>query len=115
MCVCKYTYLYLKMTLNLRYFQTEEITVVCDILKVLFNLYIHSDDTGIEDQEKYRNLVLILYKLLVFKYSLQQDDLERKNMLVIQCNDYRVLQEKLYLIFIILFQQCHQLIDCNTI
>lgn len=51
--------------------------VVFEVLKVLFNLYIHSDDTGVEDQEKYRNLVLILYKLLVFKYSLQQDDLER--------------------------------------
>ncbi|XP_029177005.1 synembryn [Nylanderia fulva] len=55
--------------------KTEEITIVCEVLKVLFNLYIHSDDI-VEDQEKYRNLVLILYKLLVFKYSLQQDDLE---------------------------------------
>ncbi|KAL6428305.1 hypothetical protein ACFW04_008541 [Cataglyphis niger] len=56
--------------------KNEEIMVVCEVLKVLFNLYVHSDDTGVEDQEKYKNLVLILYKLLVFKYSLQQDDLE---------------------------------------
>ncbi|XP_029667971.1 synembryn [Formica exsecta] len=56
--------------------KNEEIMVVFEVLKVLFNLYIHSDDTGVEDQEKYRNLVLNLYKLLVFKYSLQQDDLE---------------------------------------
>lgn len=61
----------------LYYFQTEEITVICEVLKVLFNLYIHSDDTEIEDQEKHKNLVLILYKLLIFKYSTQQDDLER--------------------------------------
>jgi len=51
--------------------------IVCEVLKVLFNLYIHSDDTGVEDQEKYKNLVLILYKLLIFKYPIQQDDLER--------------------------------------
>ncbi|XP_072757592.1 chaperone Ric-8 [Anoplolepis gracilipes] len=56
--------------------KNEEIIVICEVLKVLFNLYIHSDDTAVEDQEKYRNLVLILYKLLVFKYSQQQDDLE---------------------------------------
>ncbi|XP_032671271.1 synembryn [Odontomachus brunneus] len=56
--------------------KTEEITVICEVLKVLFNLYIQSDDTGIEDQEKHRSLVLILYKLLILKYSIQQDDLE---------------------------------------
>ncbi|XP_018342678.1 PREDICTED: synembryn isoform X2 [Trachymyrmex septentrionalis] len=56
--------------------ETEEITIVCEVLKVLFNLYIHSDDIGVEDQEKYKNLVLILYKLLTLKYSVQQDDLE---------------------------------------
>lgn len=65
------------MSKSFYYFQNEEIMVVCEVLKVLFNLYVHSDDTGVEDQEKYKNLVLILYKLLVFKYSLQQDDLER--------------------------------------
>lgn len=71
-CICKND---LK---SFYYFQNEEIMVVCEVLKVLFNLYVHSDDTGVEDQEKYKNLVLILYKLLVFKYnSLQQDDLER--------------------------------------
>ncbi|KAG5343381.1 RIC8A protein, partial [Acromyrmex heyeri] len=58
------------------YGDTEEITIVCEVLKVLFNLYIHSDDIGVEDQEKYKNLVLILYKLLTLKYSVQQDDLE---------------------------------------
>lgn len=51
--------------------------IVCEVLKVLFNLYIHSDDIGVEDQEKYMNLVLILYKLLILKYPVQQDDLER--------------------------------------
>ncbi|XP_070155721.1 synembryn isoform X2 [Polyergus mexicanus] len=56
--------------------KNEEIMVVFEVLKVLFNLYVHSDDSGVEDQEKYRNLVFILYKLLVFKYSIQQDDLE---------------------------------------
>ncbi|EFN85529.1 synembryn isoform X2 [Harpegnathos saltator] len=56
--------------------KTEEITVICEVLKVLFNLYIQSDDTGIEDQEKHKNLMLILYKLLILKYSMQQDDLE---------------------------------------
>lgn len=56
--------------------KTEEITIICEVFKVLFNLYIHSDDAGVEDQEKYRNLVLILYKLLVFEYSLQQDELK---------------------------------------
>jgi hypothetical protein len=50
--------------------------IVCEILKVLFNLYIHSDDIRTEDQEKYKNLVLILYKLLTLKYPVQQDDLE---------------------------------------
>ncbi|XP_012054314.1 PREDICTED: synembryn [Atta cephalotes] len=54
----------------------KEITIVCEVLKVLFNLYIHSDDIGVVDQEKYKNLVLILYKLLTLKYSVQQDDLE---------------------------------------
>ncbi|KYN04970.1 PREDICTED: synembryn [Cyphomyrmex costatus] len=56
--------------------KAEEITIVCEVLKVLFNLYIHSDDIGVEDQEKYNSLVLILYKLLTLKYSVQQDDLE---------------------------------------
>ncbi|EZA54229.1 Synembryn-A [Ooceraea biroi] len=56
--------------------QTEEITILCEVLKVLFNLYIHSDSVAIEDQEKYRNLELILSKLLTFKYAQQQDDLE---------------------------------------
>lgn len=56
--------------------KNEEVMIVCEVLKVLFNLYIHSDDTAVEDQEKYKNLVLILYKLLVFKYPVQQDDLE---------------------------------------
>ncbi|TGZ54105.1 chaperone Ric-8 [Temnothorax longispinosus] len=59
-----------------RVIKAEEITIVCEVLKVLFNLYIHSDNIGVEDQEKYKNLVLILYKLLTFKYSVQQDDLE---------------------------------------
>ncbi|XP_011690211.1 PREDICTED: synembryn-A [Wasmannia auropunctata] len=56
--------------------ESEEITIVCEVLKVLFNLYIHSDDVGVEDREKYKNLMLILYKLLTLKYSVQQDDLE---------------------------------------
>ncbi|XP_012534321.1 synembryn [Monomorium pharaonis] len=56
--------------------KTEEITIVCEVLKILFNLYIHSDNIGVEDQEKYKNLVLILYKLLTLKHSVQQDDLE---------------------------------------
>ncbi|XP_011164368.1 synembryn [Solenopsis invicta] len=56
--------------------KAEELTIVCEVLKVLFNLYIHSDDTGTEDQEKYKNLVLILYKLLTLTYSVQQDELE---------------------------------------
>ncbi|XP_012215076.1 synembryn [Linepithema humile] len=71
--------------------KTEEITIICEVLKVLFNLYIHSDDIGVEDQEKYKNLALILYKLLTFKYSTQQDDIESNviNLLtVIPCNCY---------------------------
>lgn len=59
---------------NSEIIKAEEITIVCEALKVLFNLYIHSDDT--EDQEKYKNLVLILYKLLTLNYPVQQDDLE---------------------------------------
>ncbi|XP_011647127.1 synembryn [Pogonomyrmex barbatus] len=55
--------------------ELEEIKIVCEVLKVLFNLYIHSDD-GLEDQEKYKNLMLTLYKLLTRKYSTQQDELE---------------------------------------
>ncbi|XP_020285190.1 synembryn [Pseudomyrmex gracilis] len=56
--------------------KTEEISVLCEVLKVLFNLYMHSDNIGDEEQERYKNLVLILYKLLTFKYSTSQDDLE---------------------------------------
>jgi len=59
------------------YLQTEEITILCEVLKVLFNLYIHSDSITIEDQEKHKNLELIVSKLLTLKYVPQQDDLER--------------------------------------
>lgn len=62
---------------SLRCFQTKEISVLCEVLKVLFNLYMRSDNIGDEEQERYKNLVLILYKLLTFKYSTPQDDLER--------------------------------------
>lgn len=80
------------------YFQTEEITVTCEILKVLFNLYIQSDDIGIEDQEKHRSLVLILYKLLILKYPMQQDDLERYTWKSIEKTYKRLLEEILHVL-----------------
>ncbi|XP_011871408.1 PREDICTED: synembryn-A [Vollenhovia emeryi] len=56
--------------------KAEDTTLVCEVLKILFNFYMHSDDVSIEDQERCKNLVLILYKLLTLKYLGQPDDLE---------------------------------------
>lgn len=56
--------------------KAEEMTILCEVLKVLFNLYIDSDSVAVEIQEKHRNLELIVSKLLTLKYIPQQDDLE---------------------------------------
>lgn len=63
--------------MSFHYLQAEEMTILCEVLKVLFNLYIDSDSVAVEIQEKHRNLELIVSKLLTLKYIPQQDDLER--------------------------------------
>lgn len=51
-----------------------DVTLTCEVLKALFNLYMQSSDTT-EEKEKNERLVSILYKLLLFKYE-KQDDLQ---------------------------------------
>ncbi|CAL7942373.1 unnamed protein product [Xylocopa violacea] len=51
----------------------DNATLACEILKALFNLYINSDDAT-EEEEKNKNLVRILYKLLLSKCE-KEDDL----------------------------------------
>ncbi|XP_076180452.1 ric8 guanine nucleotide exchange factor A isoform X2 [Ptiloglossa arizonensis] len=51
-----------------------EIMLTCEILKVLFNLYMHSDDST-EKDEKNKNLVSVLYILLPLKCK-EEDDLQ---------------------------------------
>ncbi|KOC64428.1 Synembryn-A [Habropoda laboriosa] len=48
-------------------------TLSCEVLKALFNLYINSSDS-VEEEEKTKSLVLILYKLLLSKCE-KKDDL----------------------------------------
>lgn len=51
--------------------------LICDILKVLFNLYIHSEDSVIEEQEKNKKLTTCLHKFLYNKNWSKYNDLVR--------------------------------------
>ncbi|XP_047369352.1 synembryn isoform X2 [Vespa velutina] len=55
--------------------KNDDVMLICDILKVLFNLYIHSEDTVIEEQEKNQKLTTCLYKFLYNKNWSQYNDL----------------------------------------
>lgn len=56
--------------------KTQDATLVCEILKALFNLYINADDTEDGRAEKHKNLVSVLYKLLKLKCPVKEDDLQ---------------------------------------
>ncbi|XP_043261004.1 synembryn-A [Colletes gigas] len=58
-------------------------TLACEVLKTLFNLYMHSDNAT-EKEEKNKNLVSILYKLLLLKCE-KEDDLQSNivNLLIV--------------------------------
>ncbi|KAK2580128.1 hypothetical protein KPH14_012405 [Odynerus spinipes] len=53
----------------------DDVILVCDILKVLFNLYINSEDSTREGQEKNKRLTTYLYKFLHDKNWSKHDDL----------------------------------------
>ncbi|KAI4477850.1 hypothetical protein M0804_012330 [Polistes exclamans] len=55
--------------------KNEDIILICDILKVLFNLYIHSEDSAIEEQEKNKKLTTSLYTFLYNKNWSNNNDL----------------------------------------
>ena len=50
----------------------DNATLACEALKALFNLYMITDDT-VEEEEKNKNLVSILYKLLLFKCETEDE------------------------------------------
>lgn len=54
--------------------QADDAMLACEVLKALFNLYMVLDDVA-EEEEKSRNLVSILYNLLLCKCE-KEDDLE---------------------------------------
>ncbi|XP_033337633.1 ric8 guanine nucleotide exchange factor A isoform X2 [Megalopta genalis] len=59
--------------------EIESTMLVCEVLKALFNLYMHSDDLvddqDKEEEEKNKYLISTLYKLLLFKCE-KEDDLQ---------------------------------------
>ncbi|KAL2720488.1 synembryn isoform X2 [Vespula squamosa] len=55
--------------------KNDDVMLICDILKVLFNLYIHSEDSVIEEQEKNKKLTTCLYKFLYNKNWSKYKDL----------------------------------------
>ncbi|KAI4487043.1 hypothetical protein M0802_012098 [Mischocyttarus mexicanus] len=55
--------------------KNDDVILICDILKVLFNLYIHSEDSAIEEQEKNKKLTTSLYTFLYNKNWSNNNDL----------------------------------------
>lgn len=86
----------------------DNATLLCEILKALFNLYINSDDMA--EEEKNKSLVLILRKLLLSECE-KEDDLQR--YLLPFTLPYMYIILCCYTIFI--FQQHRKSINCNTI
>ncbi|XP_031830039.1 ric8 guanine nucleotide exchange factor A [Nomia melanderi] len=55
--------------------KTDTAMLACEVLKTLFNLYMCVDDSTDDKQEKDKNLMSNLYKLLLFKCE-KEDDLQ---------------------------------------
>lgn len=59
-----------------RMLHDDDTVLACEILKVLFNLYIQADDSAVEEREKYKSLVSILYELFLCGSATKQEQLQ---------------------------------------
>ncbi|XP_012287284.1 synembryn [Orussus abietinus] len=70
--------------------QEENCKLASEILKILFNLYMHSDEVSVEDCKKYNELVHVLNELLLNENGPQQETLHSNiiNLLTVIPVDY---------------------------
>ncbi|XP_066591804.1 synembryn isoform X2 [Prorops nasuta] len=70
--------------------KTEEVALSCEILKILFNLYIYSDEENLETNKTVKSLAGTLYEILILSSSIESNELQSNvvNLLTVLPSGY---------------------------